>query len=68
MTVPQSELRLRAQVTKDNRHAKFDSGVILADQIKNLDWCIRDAEWICTLPHRMVLEVLQKLGTDTLLS
>ena len=39
------------------------SGVILADQIKSLDWRIRDAEWICTLPPRIVVEVLQKLGT-----
>lgn len=38
------------------------SGVILADQIKSLDWRVRDAEWICTLPHRVVVEVLQKLG------
>jgi len=39
------------------------SGVILADQVKSLDWRIWDAEWICTLPHRVVVEVLQKLGT-----
>ena len=39
------------------------NGVILADQIKSLDWRVRDAEWICTLPPRVVLEVLQKLGT-----
>ena len=39
------------------------SGVILADQIKSLDWRIRDAEWICTLPPRVVVEILQKLGT-----
>ncbi|MDN3514091.1 MAG: type II toxin-antitoxin system PemK/MazF family toxin [Candidatus Brocadia sp.] len=39
------------------------SGVILADQIKSLDWRVRDAEWICTSPHRVVAEVLQKLGT-----
>ncbi len=39
------------------------SGVILADQVKSLDWRIRDAEWICTLPPRVVVEVLQKLGT-----
>ena len=38
------------------------SGVILADQIKSLDWRVRDAEWICTLPPRIVVEVLQKLG------
>ena len=39
------------------------SGVILADQIKSLDWHVRDAEWICTLPPRVVMEVLQKVGT-----
>ena len=39
------------------------SGVILADQVKSLDWRIRDAEWICTLPPRVVVEILQKLGT-----
>jgi len=39
------------------------SGVILADQIKSLDWRVRDAEWVCTLPPRVVVEVLQKLGT-----
>jgi len=39
------------------------SGVILADQIKSLDGRVRDAEWICTLPTRVVVEVLQKLGT-----
>lgn len=22
----------------------------MADQIKSLDWRVRDAEWICTLP------------------
>jgi len=39
------------------------SGVILADQIKSLDWRVRDAEWICALPPRVVIEVMQKLGT-----
>ena len=39
------------------------SGVILAYQIKSLDWRIREAEWICTLPPRVVVEILQKLGT-----
>ena len=66
VTAPQSRLTLRrllAKVTKDNRHAEFESEVILADQIKNLNWRVRDAEWICTLPHRVVVEVLQKLGT-----
>ena len=39
------------------------SGVILADQIKSLDWRVRNAEWICTLPPRVTVKVLQKLGT-----
>lgn len=42
------------------------SGVILADQVKSLDWRVRNAEWICTLPPRVVEEILQKL--DALLS
>jgi mRNA interferase MazF len=39
------------------------SGAVLADQVKSLDWRARDAELICSLPHRTVTEVLQKLGT-----
>lgn len=39
------------------------TGAILADQVKNLDWRVRDAEWICALPPRIVAEILQKLGT-----
>lgn len=38
-------------------------GVILADQVKSLDWRIRKAEFICKLPHETVGEVLDKLGT-----
>jgi mRNA interferase MazF len=38
-------------------------GVILADQVKNLDWRTRKIEMICTLPEKSVTEVLQKLGT-----
>jgi mRNA interferase MazF len=39
------------------------TGAILADQVKSLDWHVRDAELICTLPSRTISEVLQKLGT-----
>jgi mRNA interferase MazF len=39
------------------------AGAILADQAKSLDWRAQDAEWISALPHRVVAEVLQKLGT-----
>jgi len=38
------------------------TGVVLLDQIKNLDWRIRRAERICTLSRPAVTEVLQKLG------
>lgn len=36
-------------------------GVILSDQIKNLDWHVRNAEFICTLPSETVNLVLRKL-------
>jgi mRNA interferase MazF len=39
------------------------TGAILADQVKSLDWRVRNAELICTLPSRAISEVLQKLGT-----
>lgn len=38
-------------------------GVILSDQVKNLDWHVRKAELICKLPESVVEETLQKLGT-----
>ncbi len=39
------------------------TGVVLADQIKNLDWQARKAEFICKLPEHVTVEVLQKLNT-----
>jgi mRNA interferase MazF len=36
------------------------SGVILADQIKSLDWRTRKAEYICSLPASTVNELLAK--------
>ncbi len=39
------------------------SGVVLSDQVKSLDWRARKAEFMCKLPKRTTLEVLQKLGT-----
>lgn len=38
-------------------------GAILSDQIKSLDWKIRQAEFVCKLPSSTLNEVLQKLGT-----
>jgi mRNA interferase MazF len=39
------------------------AGVILADQVKSLDWRAREAELLCTLPTHTVDQVLQRLGT-----
>lgn len=39
------------------------SGVILADQVKSLDWRARQAEWIISLPAHTVEEVLAKIAT-----
>jgi mRNA interferase MazF len=39
------------------------SGAILSDQVKSLDWKVRQAELICKLPSAIIDEVLQKLGT-----
>jgi mRNA interferase MazF len=39
------------------------SGVILADQVKSLDWRVRDAEFICKLASSVIGEVLGKLST-----
>lgn len=38
-------------------------GVILADQVKSLDWRARQAELICSLPNAIVIEGLKKLST-----
>ena len=39
------------------------TGAILSDQAKNLDWRIRKAELICSLPDGSMDEVLEKLNT-----
>ncbi|MHB9146662.1 MAG: endoribonuclease MazF [Symbiobacteriia bacterium] len=38
-------------------------GVILADQIKNLDWRVRQAQFECQAPAKVVAEVLDKIQT-----
>lgn len=38
------------------------AGVVLADQVKSLDWQARDAEFACTLPSATVREILQRIG------
>lgn len=37
------------------------SGVILCDQIKSLDWRVRNATYLCELPGATVADVLAKL-------
>jgi mRNA interferase MazF len=37
-------------------------GVVLADQIKSLDWRARNADRMGRLPDRLVSEILDKLG------
>ena len=40
-------------------------GVVLADQVKSLDWKARQTSFCCVLPNATVHEVLNKLGTLT---
>jgi len=39
------------------------NGAVLADQLKSLDWRVRKAEFICTLPEERLLTVLKRVGT-----
>lgn len=39
------------------------SGAILSDQVKSLDWKVRQARFLCTLPEPTVSAVLLKLAT-----
>ena len=42
-----------------------DPGVILADQLKSLNWRARKAEHICPLPSDTVLDTLARTRTLT---
>jgi mRNA interferase MazF len=37
------------------------AGVVLADQIKSLDWRARKADFICTLPSEITDDVIAKI-------
>ena len=41
---------------------EYISGVILSDQVKSLDWRVRNSELIYKLPEKAVTEVLKKLN------
>ena len=38
-------------------------GVVLADQIKNLDWQQRNVEFFCKVPEEVLEEVFEKIQT-----
>ncbi|MGH7494743.1 MAG: endoribonuclease MazF [bacterium] len=38
------------------------TGAVLSDQIKNLDWKVRRAEFACKLPEAVTQEVLKKIN------
>ena len=39
------------------------AGAVLCDQVKSLDWRVREADPVCTLSKETVTEALLKLGT-----
>ncbi len=39
------------------------TGVVLADQVKSLDWRSRQAQFACLAPQEVIAEVLQKIST-----
>jgi len=38
------------------------TGVVLADQVKSLDWRVRNTSYLCKLPKETIAEVAQKLS------
>ena len=44
-------------------HGLDVTGVILADQLKSVDWRVRNAKLICSLPVNTVDAVLQRIQT-----
>lgn len=38
-------------------------GVVLSDQVKSMDWKVRGASFLCSLPESAVRQVLGKVGT-----
>ena len=39
------------------------TGAVLSDQVKSLDWKIRNTEFYDKIPDNVILEILKKLGT-----
>jgi mRNA interferase MazF len=38
-------------------------GVVLSDQVKSLDWQVRQAEFVCRLPEATIAELVAKVQT-----
>ena len=36
-------------------------GAILADQVKSLDWRVRRAKWVCTVPRQILEEAVGRI-------
>jgi mRNA interferase MazF len=67
-----SALAVMCPVTRRKKGYSFEvdlpkglpiAGVVLADQVKNLDWKQRRATYICDLPPEVLEDVIQKLYT-----
>ena len=65
-------LALVCPITSQVKHYGFEvaiptgyaiSGVVLADQIKSLDWKSRKAKYACTLPANVVEDTIAKART-----
>jgi mRNA interferase MazF len=63
-------LSLVCPITSQIKHYPFEvaiptgmpvTGVVLADQIKSLDWSARRAEYLCSLPSDVTDDVLAKI-------
>jgi len=39
------------------------TGVVLADQVKSLDWTARQCARICVIPEEVIVQVLRRLNT-----
>jgi mRNA interferase MazF len=39
------------------------TGVVLADQVKSLDWKARQCTRLCAIPEQLVVQVLRRLNT-----
>ncbi len=57
ITNQSKDYSFEVKIPEDNKV----TGVILSDQIKSLDWEIRNAKYICKLPDKSLKEVLNKI-------